>query len=281
MRRIKKAFLSCAIVAAVALFASPPAMASGGGSCSTAWNVTANGLTNGPCAVNSRTNPVCLPAGTTGSYTAIEYKISGGTCNISNVAVLVTKNNYPAHLFLLGTGGINALAPGVGDTTTGLGKYSFHEVAVKASANAQTYNFWVIVSGQKQVRQTTLAVKANGSVKYYVVPGLGEDPPVPPAASVKETLTHVVPSGPNAGLTCSVEFTLASDNATVLSVQKLDTSTDPSCTLRVDNAADLSITIGNNVLPLKFGQGYFESGTSSCTTRIIGGKVYTWGDTCE
>jgi hypothetical protein len=30
----------------------------------------------------------------------------------------------------------------------------------------------------------------------------------------------------------------------------------------------------------QFGSGYVSSGSASCTTRIIGGRLYTWGSPC-
>jgi hypothetical protein len=39
---------------------------------------------------------------------------------------------------------------------------------------------------------------------------------------------------------------------------------DPSCTLGAG----------------KFGEGYVHSGSNSCTTRIIGGRMYSWGSPC-
>jgi hypothetical protein len=36
---------------------------------------------------------------------------------------------------------------------------------------------------------------------------------------------------------------------------------------------------GNVGVP-KFGDGYVSSGTNSCMTRIIGGRVYSWGAPC-
>jgi hypothetical protein len=37
---------------------------------------------------------------------------------------------------------------------------------------------------------------------------------------------------------------------------------------------------GTPLLEPKFGDGYISTGTESCTTRVIGGRVYTWGSPC-
>jgi hypothetical protein len=39
---------------------------------------------------------------------------------------------------------------------------------------------------------------------------------------------------------------------------------------------DKGTTLGKG----KFGDGYISTGGDSCTTRVIGGKVYTWGTPC-
>jgi hypothetical protein len=87
---------------------------------------------------------------------------------------------------------------------------------------------------------------------------------------VTETLTHD---------DCAVEFTLDSVSGNVLSA-KLTDSSNPNCTLRNDAVEDIDVTIDGQALGLKFGQGFFQSGTSSCTTRIIGGRAISFGNPC-
>jgi hypothetical protein len=50
----------------------------------------------------------------------------------------------------------------------------------------------------------------------------------------------------------------------------------------VSEASALSLNIeGIGDLGLgQFGDGYFSSGSNSCTTRVIGGNLYTWGSPC-
>ena len=46
---------------------------------------------------------------------------------------------------------------------------------------------------------------------------------------------------------------------------------------------ELTLKVGATAISLgegQFGEGYVSSGTNSCTTRIIGGRVYTWGNPC-
>lgn len=262
MRRMKKAFLSCAMVGAMVLLASPAAQATNYGSC-TAPTVS---VLKGPCPV-STTNPGdCLPPGTAADYTGVKYQIAGAA---SHAAFLITSNNLKADVFVQTANTVFDQC--VGDNVTGLGKHSCHELAVRLNPNSQTKTFWAVVRGQKQPVQTSIVVKGVGNncnTKAYQIVGLGLDSP--PVAPVKETLSH--------GL-CSVEFTLDGIGGNVLSA-KLTQGSDPGCNLRVDNVEDLQITIGNVPLGLKFGQGYFQSGETSCTTRVIGGRVYSWGSPC-
>jgi hypothetical protein len=228
----------------------------------------------GPCSVANPADPDC---DTPGDYTAVRYKLTGQGAD--HVSTLVTANNsvYTAS-------GNSAYAACSGDGVTGLGKYSCHEKAVRF--NPALYKqgnslvtgdrfLWVVVAGNKQPIQTSIAVKKGSCVQSYSVIGLGLD--FNAVAPVTETLTH---ENPTTQEKCSVEFTLDSIGGNVLSAKLTPDSIQAGCNLRVDNAPDVEIKINGILHRMKFGQGYFQSGEQSCTTRVIGGRVYSWGNPC-
>jgi hypothetical protein len=87
-----------------------------------------------------------------------------------------------------------------------------------------------------------------------------------------------------------VEFTLDKFGGNVLSAKLTDASIQAGCqspdmapdgTLNPKSVEGLQLTLdGDDLGTGKFGDGYIQSGEQSCTTRIVGGKVYTWGSPC-
>jgi len=248
-----------ALAAAAAVLAPADAMATGfgGGSCKASrWTVT---VLDGPCTVSNPGVPACSPDG---DYTGIKYKVGGGSAD--HVATLVTAPNDvqvpPAS---------QVFAPCVGDPVTGLGRRSCHEKAVKVNPSAHTREFWVVVEGDRLPVDTSVAVKKGSCVQSYEVAGLG----LGTLASVTETQTHG---------DCTVLFTLDAATGTVLSAKLTPESITEGCQLRIDDVTDIEVTLGG--VPLgtaQFGNGVIQTGNTSCTTRIIGGRVYSWGDTCQ
>jgi hypothetical protein len=281
MRISQKAFLSCALVAAAGLMAAPEAAATGG--CPT-WTVTYQG----PCAVSSSTPSACLPAGTDGPFTAVRYSISGS--HISNVATLVTVNNL-GNISVVPSTGVSIAKPCFGDSSTNLGKNSCHEIAVRINPNASTWSFWVVVPGRKQSVPTSIAVKTGACTKAYLVPGLGFDTNAFALAQKKETINF---KG------CAYDFAYDSLTNDVVSTDfNEDQSTKPLCGLSDPPGSCCSQLISTTIDKLKlmldadvcevppcdlglpkFGDGYVSSGEDSCTTRVIGGKLYSWGSPC-
>jgi hypothetical protein len=92
---------------------------------------------------------------------------------------------------------------------------------------------------------------------------------------------------------CAVTFVYDVLTGSVLSAA-LDPaqSTKPACPAGVNNDQCCAFNGGEDVSHLEltlngqplgsgqFGEGYVSSGTNSCTTRVIGGRVYTWGSPC-
>jgi hypothetical protein len=205
MRTIEKAFLSCALVAAAALLAATPAMATNppANQCA-GFNpaisiVLQPGATEpGACTVAAydalSATPKCKDQSTCSGncgadYTGIQYKISGGgfSPTVDLVSTLVTANNLvPPNQVLFAPGGTTpygagSASGGGGDTNTGLGKYSVHEQAYKVKVNPADGTFWVLVLGNKQPVQTSIAVKkgncSSSCIKSVGILGLGLDLP--------------------------------------------------------------------------------------------------------
>jgi hypothetical protein len=271
--------MACAIVTAALWLVAPDAMATGGGytSCKATPSIRVTADENGvptPCPVvpNGLGGWRCAGTREDATKTGIRYEnFTSGDLN--HVAVLVTANND-----VLVPSSTQVIKNCDGDPVTGLGKRACHENAVKLNGVPRLGKVWVVVDGAiKTALPTTIATKPtpnSNTVKCFSILGLGLDSA--PVAGVTETLSH---RDPVTGKLCSVEFTLDSAGANVLAA-KLTPDSDPDCDLRVDKVEDVEITIGGQPHKLKFGQGYLQSGLNSCTTRVIGGRVYSWGSPC-
>jgi hypothetical protein len=271
MRNQKTAFLSCALVAVVGLLAAPAVMASGYNSCS-GFNPTVTVLA-GPCPVTSANPTACAASG---PYTGIKYKITD--CP-DHVATVVTANNE-----VLSVPGNQFYAACVGDSVTGLGKRSCHERALKVNPNPYTGEFWLVVDKSKSSTLQSLAAKKGSCVKSFAVTGLGFD--VNPFVQAQKTETVNFKG-------CAVTFQYSTTTGEVTSAA-LDPSqsSKPVCAVGQNDATCcafnggedvnlLNLTLnGRNLGAGQFGEGYVSSGTNSCTTRVIGARVYTWGSPC-
>lgn len=273
--RIRMAFFSCTVVAMAALLAPTAAWATGS-SCSAFTPVIE--IEEGPCPVifNDPLGPSCARPG---DATGIKYKNSGSPAD--HLATLVTVNNSVSTAT-----GNQVYGACSGDPLTYLGKYSCHEKAVKINPNGQTSAFWVVAkgtvanSGQRQPILTSIAAKKGSCIKSTAIQGLGLDGPGGDAFQTSTKTETKVFKG------CAVTFELnaAGDviNAFNDPTQSNPTPGHPCSELIVSDAQDLTLTLdGVGDLGLgRFGDGYFSSGDNSCTTRIVGGRLYTWGSPC-
>jgi hypothetical protein len=259
MQTYKKAILFCVAVAALGLASAASAVAGG-------WQKTSCSSFNpnivvleGPCPVADPNQPEC---GSSGDYTGVMYQNTGSYAD--HLATLVTRNNIVS----VATGNQSYDACD-GDPVTGLGKLSCHEKAVKVNPADQTTAFWIVVDGYKQGIETSVVAKKGSCVKSFPVVGLGLGSAVAP---VTETLTHGQ---------CAVVFTLDSASGSVLNAQLTQDSIDAGCNLINDSVENLEVKLGSQTLGFgQFGSGYVQTGSTSCTTRIIGGRVYSWGSPC-
>jgi hypothetical protein len=272
-KRVRNRALSIALAAAlVALLAPSAAFATGYNSCS-AFQPTVTVLA-GPCPVSSA-NPAACEA--SGPYTGIKYRVSGRP---DHIATIVTANNQ-----VLSVPSYQFYGACVGDPATGLGKNSCHERAVKINSDCYTSGeFWVVVDKAKSAVLQSIAVKKGSCVKSFAVAGFGSE--VNPFVQARKTETVNFKG-------CAVTFEFDPITNAVLNAQ-LDPgqSSKPICTgtqndgtcCAFNGGADISklvLTLDGEPLGAgQIGEGYVSSGTNSCTTRIIGGRVYTWGSPC-
>ena len=225
------------------------------------------------------------------STTSITYTISGNP-GADHVAAVVASGSTncvtPSITSVVGIpgSGNQAYAPAVGDPVTGLGKMSCHDEAAKINPNGSVVNFTITVSGVRAPAPRTVVVKKGNTIKGCEIVGIGDPAPVPDIAPVTETIKEP-------GSDCAVEFTLDRITGNVIHAEVV--SQNPECKLTQTPVENLNLSVSGvtdcppaNVLqdgscslgPAKFGEGYVHSGSASCTTRIIGGKLYSWGAPC-
>jgi len=272
--RIKDVFLPCAIIVVGLLVATPAVAQAPSGSCDAGgWLVQAFG-------------PTPVDCGTTGGCTEITYEVSSGPTPDHVAAVVASGSkdcSTPSIVTVTGQSvtGNQSYNPGAGDPITGLGKYSCHDEAAKVNPNANVSSFTIRVLGTRGAAPKSVVVKKGGKTAACEIVGIGEESGA--VAPVVETLRH---EG------CAVDFTLDQVSGAVLKATLNEASStkplcqsgdNPStcCSLLSADVSELNITLGGQPLgDGQFGDGYIQSGSASCTTRIIGGRVYTWGSPC-
>lgn len=239
-----------------------------------------------------------------GSSTSITYRITGSISPDHVATVVGTPSNdcftrgITAVTGSTPTTGNQSYAPAVGDPITGLGKMACHEEAAKINPTGSVVNFTVTVSGARSQALKSVAVKRGATIKSCAIVGIGdqsessEGTPAPVSEIIKEP-----------GSECAVEFTLDRLTGKVLHVDVVAGSA-PNCTLTQTPVEDLNLSISGlptctsatqpNCCPPdkvnqdgtcaygsgKFGQGYLHTGSQSCTTRVVGGTLYSWGAPC-
>jgi len=231
-------------------------------------------VASGPCPVNDTARPSCSDPG---PFTGIEYEIAGPA---EYAATLVTRNNKVS----LATGS-KVFAPCAGDPMTLLGRNSCHELAVAINPDLLKDRFWVVVDGVKGAVETSMVLKKGWCAQSFTVAGLGVgDTAGPNPYRLAQRMERVEFKG------CAVDFEIDPSTDEVLSARLTDESLKLGCespsqsgdgVIEPVSAGEAELTVRGESLGLgKFGDGYFSSGEASCTTRIIGGKLYTWGKPC-
>jgi hypothetical protein len=271
MRNTKTALLCCTVLASMGLLGTPAAMATGSLCSSFTPTVT---VLLGPCPVSGASPTACEPQESVTGFTGIKYRVTGSP---DYVAALVTANNVVV------SGGQSYPAC-AGDPVTDLGERSCHEKAVAFGCSQVTSDFWIVVQGQKGAVLQSVAVKRGICIKSFAVAGLGYDLNPFQATQKVETVNF---KG------CAVRFQYDVVSGAVVSAALDPTqSTKPACAPGQNDGTCCAFNGGEDVSHLEltlngqtlgtgqFGQGYVSSGTNSCTTRVLGGRVYTWGAPC-
>lgn len=281
--RSKRTFLSATSLAALMVLAAMTAPAAAGQLPMACTSVGTGAfrieVIQGPCPVTSETSPACAASGL---FTGIKYRITGTP---DHIATLVNSESVVSKA----TGNL-VYSPGYGDPWTGLGRLAYHERAVKFGTESLSGEFWLVVQGEKApTMETMIAKKGTNRPESCAIAGFGDerDPPPPTDACVSacgnfhpdqvlkktEVLTFKH---------CSVIFTYDLTTGQVIDAHLTPESVD--CDFFQASVSDVQVTVnvpGGGSLGLgKFGDGYISTGTESCTTRIIGGRVYTWGNPC-
>jgi hypothetical protein len=223
-----------------------------------------------------------------GSSTSITYVITGGTLDHAATVVGTPSNDCFTRGIVSVTGssqatGNQSYAPAVGDPVTGLGKLACHEEAAKINPNGTKATFIVTVNGIRNPALKSVVVKKGSSVNSCAIVGIGDGGTgAPTPAPVTEIIKEP-------GSNCAVEFSFDRASGALLDAHVTGDS-DPDCKLTKTPAANLNLEvntpIGSCTSPpcslglASFGSGYIHTGSSSCTTRFIGGSLYSWGSPC-
>jgi hypothetical protein len=271
MRKRNKAFLSCAILAGVLL----AAMGARADQC------TAGGYavsTSGP-VVGTNSTQITYKVSGSNSPDHVATSVASGSTDCVTRSILSVTGSNP-------TGGNQFYPPAAGDPVTGLGKWACHEEAAKINPNANVAYFTVTVSGVRSPAPKSVVVKKGNNINSCEIVGIGDqaaDTPAPVTEIIKEP-----------GSQCAVEFTLDRVTGKVLhaqvtgdSVGNCSLSQTPVTNLNLSVTGVVNCPVANQLQdgscslgPAKFGEGYVHSGSNSCTSRIIGGTLYSWGAPC-
>lgn len=295
MRVRMTAVLSCATVAGVGMLTVSSAIATGTSSASRtaapappptscvagSYKVK---VVRGPVFVTSATQAACIEDATnlSGECTEIEYEVSGGSSKPDHVAALQGVGIQ----YVIGgaTSGIKFYEPCEGDPLTGAGKYSCHQQAAKINPSVSVQRFVIGLAGQRKPSPTTVVVKKGYTTKACTILGMGLEGVASPFAAAS-TIERIDFEG------CAVDFVRSATGDVVSAKLSEDNPPSLNCsspfleadgkTLTAKPVSKLKLTLdGEDLGDGQIGEGYVSSGNSSCTTRIIGGRVYTWGSPC-
>jgi hypothetical protein len=228
----------------------------------------------------------CNPTATnpSGQCTEIEYKVVAGGKPDHVAAVEGVGVQY-----VTGPGN-QWYPPCVGDPVTDVGEKSCHEQAAKFNPTYSVLKFKIGLAGQRSSSPTTVATKKGYNVGTCRILGIGLETAASQFQSTQKTETVNFKG-------CAVTFVRDVSTGAVVSAElNTEESTKPACSASGADPEDCcSDVITSNIDKLsltldvpgvgelgagQIGEGYISSGTNSCTTRVLGGRVYTWGSPC-
>jgi hypothetical protein len=245
----------------------------------------------GPCATNqtSQTGPLACTEG--GVNTGIEYTVSGTTATPDHVFsfVHVTKAGDVA---FVGGGNEGVVYPLCqGDTLSGVGAFGCHEQAARLNAEAGKANtFKIILNGQREAIGSSVVVKKGKTTDSCKIVGLGLEVVVNTNVACVSSCGNFDPHQTIKKLEtikfkgCAATFEYDLTTGEVVNAFADHTHDDQGVTcsdMTTDNVDQLTVSLANTPIGGsgigRFGDGFISTGNDSCTTRVIGGKVYTWG----
>jgi hypothetical protein len=163
----------------------------------------------------------------------------------------------------------------------GFGQGSCHQQAVAANPDLSG-KFRITLTGVRRPSPTSVASSID-PLQACEILGVGLENSPNPDETVLTTETVDFKD-------CVVEFFRDAATGEVVRAQitrdSPEACTSPflgdARTLLPQPVGDLEVKLrdGTSLGRGKFGDGYLSTGLESCTTRIIGGKVYTWGKPC-
>ena len=205
--------------------------------------------------------------------------------------------------------------PCVGDSATNSGVGSCHENAIRYNPDDVVDGpFWFAVQGLREFAATTLTLKSNKIDRCEIL-GVGDlleenvlpDGCVPSCGNFDEeqtiTKTEILDFK---GCKARFEYNLATGSVlnfgaacdtglfpTVnLTNCCAENPNDPNCIplaadpcdfpeyLADDGGVTVTLPFSSGPVPINFGDGLVSIGTESCSCRVIGGRIYCWGQRC-
>jgi len=274
--RTRKVLFSFAIVATAGLLAATTAMAAPPASCTTddgLWYVA----TNGPI-------PFSCSAGPCSEIDYAITPISPNSGTPDHVAVLVGGTNRGD---VLVPSGVQVYPAGAGDPVTLLGLGALDWMAVKVNPGPYKEFFPLVVRGGTPITTMIAVKKGRKPAGLCQIKGLTTAPAddtacVPscgrfhPFQALKQFETIVFKG-------CAVKFEYDLTTGEVVNAElDPDNSPSPTCNLTISDVGDLELSLPGlgSLGHGKFGDGYISSNDNSCTSKVIGGRLYTWGNPC-
>ena len=188
--------------------------------------------------------------------------------NTSLVAGVVTSNTMLYHIS--DTSQVFPLGAGAGNSLDDFAKLVFHLQAFKITSDSQTYQFDITAIGKLTYVPSTWIVKDGKNIGGCEAWGFGA-----PVNPFQPKVTTVTETFKDCTITIPVDPFTGPGIATV--------SGDPGCEIEANGEDIAALEISINGVPLgtgTFGEGTVSSGTESCTTKMIGGRLYTYGNPC-
>lgn len=251
-------------------------------------------------------------------YTVNPNLASSGNRNIAHATVLAY--NPPPYTaideFWTSSSSISVSARCDGDSATDSGIGSCHEQAIRVNANGdKSATWWVAVEGVRQWSKTTVTIKGQSEGRCTIL-GFGDeveenilpDGCVPSCGNFDEeqtiTKTEILDfkgckarfeynlatgSVLNFGAACDTGLFPTVDlgnccaenpNDPFCASPSLPTTCDFPEYLADDGGVTVTLPFSSGPVPINFGDGLVSIGTDSCSCRVIGGRIYCWGQVC-